>query len=31
VKGVDMIGASRPAMGKYTNVEVVVEVADAAN
>jgi hypothetical protein len=31
VKGVDMIGASRPAMGKYANVEVVVEVADAAN
>ena len=31
VKGVDMSGAFRPAMGKYTNVKVVVELPDAAS
>jgi hypothetical protein len=31
VKGVDMTGAFRSAMGKYTNVSVTVELPDAAN
>ena len=31
VKGVDMVGALHPAMGKYTNVKVAVELPDAAN
>jgi hypothetical protein len=30
VKGVDMSGAFRPAMGKYTNVTVTVDLPDAA-
>lgn len=30
VKGVDMSGAFRPAMGIYTNADVVVEIPDAA-